>query len=228
MCAEGIESLDDLLALSDLDVPWGQGHALATPGEAWAGVSAAAAQVCRTALSHALQSGLTSHGRVSAGDRSLEWVSAQLANVRSPEDLETALSAIATELHADKLCLSQWHAPEGMVETLAETGLASGETRFLVRDFPLTGHVLRAQEAAQVLVGDPESDPGEAELLLSEGHRSLLMVPVIHRGESVGIIEAFSDADRPWTRAEINKARIISSQFASVIEAVFRPDHRPG
>ena len=45
------------------------------------------------------------------------------------------------------------------------------------------------------------------------------MVPVISQGESVGIIEAYSDVERPWTRAQINRARIISNQFASVIQA---------
>ena len=29
VCAEGIESLDDLAVLGDLDVQWGQGYALA-------------------------------------------------------------------------------------------------------------------------------------------------------------------------------------------------------
>lgn len=228
VCAEGVESLEDVLALSDLDVQWGQGHALAKPAEPWAGVAPAAAEVCRRALSQALKAGLTAHGRVSAGDRGLERVSAELANVRSRRDLEAALGSIAAELHADNICLSKWHAAEGIVETLAENGPRTNETRFVIRDFPLTGHMLRAQEAVQVLVGDPESDPDEAELLLSLGHRSLLMVPVIQRGESVGLIEAFSDAERPWTRAEINRARIISNQFASVIQALFRSESRPG
>ena len=36
------------------------------------------------------------------------------------------------------------------------------------------------------------------------------------------MIEAFRDDERPWTRAQINRARIIANQFASVIEAFFR------
>ena len=34
VCAEGIESLDDLAVLGDLDVQWGQGYALGRPGGA--------------------------------------------------------------------------------------------------------------------------------------------------------------------------------------------------
>ena len=55
------------------------------------------------------------------------------------------------------------------------------------------------------------------ELLLALGERSLLMVPVVSRGESVGIIEAYRADERSWSRAEINRARVIANQFASVI-----------
>ena len=51
--------------------------------------------------------------------------------------------------------------------------------------------MLRDQESVQIVVGDPGSDPSEVELLLALGERSLLMVPVVSRGESVGIIEAY-------------------------------------
>ena len=53
--------------------------------------------------------------------------------------------------------------------------------------------MLREQEAAQVLVGDPEADPQEVELLLALGMRSLLIVPVVSQGETLGIVEAYSD-----------------------------------
>ncbi len=96
------------------------------------------------------------------------------------------------------------------------------EERFPLAEYPLTARVLREQEAAQVLVGDPEADPREVELLLCLGLRSLLIVPVVSQGETLGIVEAYSEVERPWTRTQINRARIISNQFGSVIQAVFR------
>jgi diguanylate cyclase (GGDEF)-like protein len=221
VCAEGIESLDDLAVLSDLDVQWGQGFALARPAAPWALVSPVAAGVCRAALAEALRAGSASDGRIAAGDRRLEHLSARLAGARSRTDLEGAMAMIATELNADMVCLSRWHPAEGMVETLAETDETS-EKRFSLDDYPLTARVLRNQEAVQVLVGDPEADRPEVELLLSLGHRSLLIVPVVSRGETLGIVEAYSKFERPWTRTQINHARIISNQFASVILALFR------
>ena len=44
----------------------------------------------------------------------------------------------------------------------------------------------------------------------------------LYPGESLGIVEAYSKVERPWTRAEINHARIISNQFGSVILTLLR------
>jgi diguanylate cyclase (GGDEF)-like protein len=228
VCAEGIESLDDLAAVADLDVPWGQGFALAPPGEDWPGVAPVAAQVCRTSMDEALRAAPeVDRSTIAAGDRLLERLSAQLADARTRADLEKALALIAAELHADKISLSRWLRDEGMVETLAESGHV-GEESFALSDYPQTERVLTEREAVQVLVGDPVAEAEEVELLLSLGHRSMLMVPVVLRGESVGLVEAYTDEERAWTRAEINRARIISNQFASTIEAFSRDRERRG
>jgi GAF domain-containing protein len=162
---------------------------------------------------------------ISAGDRRLEHLSARLANARSRDDLNGALDLIAGELHADKVALSQWHSDMAVIETLAESGEQPDEEFFLVDEYPTTGHVLQRQESAQVMIGDPRADHNEIELLFSLGYRTLLMVPVVHRGESLGIVEAMCHEERPWTRTEMNRARIIANQLASVIENFFRvPD----
>jgi signal transduction protein with GAF and PtsI domain len=43
------------------------------------------------------------------------------------------------------------------------------------------------------------------------------MVPVVSRGKSIGIVEAYRADERAWSRAEVNRARVIANQFASVI-----------
>ena len=223
VCAEGIEEHDDIAVLANLDVPCGQGYAIGRPAPPWSRVSPPAAETCRAALAQAL---ISSPGgntqRISAGDRRLEHLSGRLANARTILDLHSALELIAGELHADKVALSRWMPDLSAVETLAESGEGSGEEVFSVRDFPVTADVLERQTAAQVMVGDPEADSAETELLLSMGYRSLIMVPVVHRGESLGIVEAMSEEERPWTRTEINRARIIANQLASVIQSHFR------
>jgi diguanylate cyclase (GGDEF)-like protein len=217
VCAEGIESLDELAVIADLDVQWGQGYALARPSEPWAGVDRTAAELCRTALAETFRS-LPAEGHpVGASDRRLVHLSARLAGVRTRADLESTLTLIAAELGASQVALSAWHAEAAALETLAETGEPEEQRLFAIDEYPLSARVLREQEAVQVVVGDPDSDPSEVELLLALGERSLLMVPVVCRGESLGLIEAYRADERAWTRAEINRARVVANQFASVI-----------
>jgi GAF domain-containing protein len=187
-------------------------------------------EACRSALASALRrSPGGDSSRIAAGDRRLEHLSARLADARTRSDLLRALGLIAGEIHADKICLSQWHQDRDLIETLAESGEQATDEFFPLDDYPLTGKVLREQEAAQVLTGDPDADPAEVELMLALGFRSMLLVPVIHRGVSVGILEAHSASDRPWTRTEINRARIIANQLGSVIDSFFlTPASEPG
>jgi diguanylate cyclase (GGDEF)-like protein len=226
VCAEGIESHDDIEALADLDVPCGQGYAIGRPAPPWSQVSPPAAETCRDALARALVSSPGGETpTISAGDRRLEHVSARLANARSRTDLNSALDLIAGELHADKVSLSQYHSDMGVVETLAESGEQPDEEFFSVDEYPTTDRVLERQESAQVMVGDPRADRHEVELMFSLGYRTLLMVPVVQRGESLGIVEAMCHEERPWTRTEMNRARIVANQLASVIQTFFRvPD----
>jgi hypothetical protein len=39
----------------------------------------------------------------------------------------------------------------------------------------------------------------------------------------VGLMLAFADAERPWTRAETSRARIVGHQLGAVIEALAQP-----
>jgi diguanylate cyclase (GGDEF)-like protein len=221
VCAEGIESLDELTALADLDVEWGQGWALGRPAPPWTPVDPIAAQVCQAALAQSFQSLPSIGNPVSSGDRRLVHLSALLAGARTRSDLEAALAPISAELGADDISLSRWHPDRGLIETLATTAdeLAEVDDFYPLAEYSLTQAVVGDQKAAQVLVSDPESDPAEVDLLLRLGERSLLIVPVVAAGECLGIIEAYRTYERPWTRTEINRARVIANQFASVIPA---------
>jgi diguanylate cyclase (GGDEF)-like protein len=217
VCAEGIESLDELAMTADLDVQWGQGFRLARPAPPWSEISAEAGELCRAALAESFRTMPAEHSPFGSSDRRLVHLSAKLAGARTRHDLESALALIAAELGASKICLSTWHGGDCTVEVIAENGERSNETLFAVDDYPLTAHVLREQEAVQVMVGDPAADPDEVDLLIRLGQRSLLMIPVVCRGETLGLIESYRADERPWSRVEINRARVIANQFASVI-----------
>ena len=83
VCAEGIESLDELAVLADLDVQWGQGYALARPSEPWVEIAPEAAELCRTALAETFRSMPAEHHPLGSSDRRLVHVSARLAGART-------------------------------------------------------------------------------------------------------------------------------------------------
>jgi diguanylate cyclase (GGDEF)-like protein len=227
VCAEGIESLDELAAIAELDVQWGQGYVFARPGRPWATVAPIAAEVCRASMAETFRSPPDLAYPIGSRDRRLVHLSARLAGATTRADLEDSLGLMAAELGAAQASLSAWHPERGEVATLAENGEHVAQETFAVDDYPLTARVLREQRAVQVFVGDPDADPKEVELMLRYGQRSLLMVPVVASGRSLGMLEIYRHAERPWSRAEVNRARVIANQFAAVI-GTFVDAGRPG
>ena len=228
VCAEGIESLDELAMTADLDVQWGQGFRLARPAPPWAEISSEAGELCRAALAESFRTLPAERSPFGSSDRRLVHLSAKLAGARTRHDLNNTLTMIAAELGASKICVSAIDEEKTKVEVIAENGERSDETVFSVDDYPLTAHVLRDQTAVQVIVGDPEADANEERLLITLDQSSLLMIPVVCRGETLGLIEAYRSDKRAWSRVEINRARVIANQFASVIPALADADAEAG
>ncbi len=215
--AEGIETMEELRLLADLDVSYGQGFALARPSEEWGTVVPSVSEaLLRRSLRVASKEDMPE-----GGDQRLEYVSARLSRITSVEELEDVFALISDELGANGICFSRWLRDDNAVETVVDTtpGGEPGQ-RFSLEHYPSTAHVLDTGEAVQVLVSDPGADLGEVSLLGKLGYQSLLMVPVVCRGDRIGLFEAYSTRERPWTRSEINRGRIISYQLGSVLEVL--------
>jgi EAL domain-containing protein (putative c-di-GMP-specific phosphodiesterase class I) len=219
VCAEGIESLDDLAVIADLDVSYGQGYALARPSPPWTTVApAVAAELLRWSM-EGRASDVAPFDLAASADRRLERLVERLSAVASLADLEGVTELIAQELHADEVLVSRWMHNHAEVHTLGNGGAPTGE-RFSLSEFPMTRQVLETRIATQVLAGDPTGDPAEIALLERLGHRSMLMVPVISRGAAVGLLEVYARDERPWSRTDVNRARIISYPLGAALEAV--------
>ena len=66
---------------------------------------------------------------------------------------------------------------------------ATGGQVYHLADFPATRHVLDTQEPVQVRVENPDDDAAERALLERQGQKSLLMLPLVARGETIGLME---------------------------------------
>jgi GAF domain-containing protein len=98
VCAEGIETLEELDRLAHLDVAYGQGYGIARPAVPWATAAPAAVEACLSSF----EAALSGPGGTGLRQRDLLMeVTRALAEVTTGEELDRCLPAIAELLHAD-------------------------------------------------------------------------------------------------------------------------------
>jgi GAF domain-containing protein len=102
VCAEGVETLDELRRLADLDVAYGQGYAIARPSAPWVPVAADATAACI----HSFEATLAGAAGSEDHDRRLELLARRLAGARTREELDDCLLPLRAELQASEIRLS--------------------------------------------------------------------------------------------------------------------------
>jgi diguanylate cyclase (GGDEF)-like protein/PAS domain S-box-containing protein len=182
ICAEGIETLEELTRLADLDVAFGQGYRLARPAPPWAALDRSAVDACLAAARASLIGDGTHDGGLAA-------LVARLSNSSTPADLAACLAPIAAELHADEVRIAE----------------AAGET------------------ATELLADDPAADPDDISALRALGYGSRLSLPVMREGVPIARLEAYTRRQRPWTRFEISRARIVGHHLSAILERISAP-----
>jgi diguanylate cyclase (GGDEF)-like protein len=133
-------------------------------------------------------------------------------------------SARATELTGATAAEVSWYDREReavvmLVEyihgsdTITEMG---GEVYFLA-DFPATRAVVEKQQPKQIHVGSPDDDPAERALLERRGQGSLLMLPLVARGETVGLMELIDTEDRAWDDTDVEFCQALCDIVATSV-----------
>jgi GAF domain-containing protein len=215
VCGEGIEEVDELRTLARLDVTYAQGYALARPGPAWPEIDGELA----AEVASADHSGMRVAQPTVAGPPTIGEVTEAIARVRSLADLNRAMVMIETLTHADDVALSRVLSEERCVETLSEHHLGTTGDRFTFDDYPTTERVILDQVIGQVVQGDPAADPAELAMLRRDGFGAVLLTPVLHRAETIGLLEFYRSTARPWTPTEIDQARMLAHHLGSVVRA---------
>ena len=216
VCAEGIETLEDLARLADLDVTFGQGYVIARPAPPWSPAAPDASQTCATSFTVSLAKD-PSDATGDLREHALERIVTRLSRATDHLQLVEAMEPIAAELRADHVVVLRRPAGTDELHVLT-TGArsAAADSDGGARATLESGQIL------QVLAGDPMASPGETAMLAARGFRSLLRLPIVCEAETVGILEAYSRADRPWSRFDIRRARIIAHQLAAALERIER------
>jgi excisionase family DNA binding protein len=158
-----------------------------------------------------------------AREREVETLVSTAAALASKLDLSELLAEIAHHmtslLEADFCAVSEYDLESQTVRVLADydnSGRRLPDTGpYRLRDFPATRKVLEEQTIVLVNVDDPHADPAEVAMLRRDGDRSLLMVPLVVRNQSIGLLEIQDHLrTRQFGRQELRLCRAIAGQAA--------------
>ncbi len=219
VCAEGIESLEDLRTLADADVSYGQGYVLARPAPPWAEPLPDAKQFLRQISSEALRDPLVGGSAHLDDDRALEEATTRVSRAGSHSELKPALEVMARCLHAHQVSFSAVRHDTARIQPLCRFGSLEALTCYPSAERPLAAEALRTQQVRHVVCDDPDANGQEVTVLRRQGERSLLLFPVVAGGVSVGLLEIYSPEPRSWSRLEVSRARLFASQLAGLLRS---------
>lgn len=216
VCAEGVETLEDLYVLADLDVAEAQGWVIGMPGETFDHATEAARATCEASFARALARGSRTYDPGAAP--SLEHVIGRLVDVQHLDRLSQLMVLVADVVGCDSAELSYIGPGGAWLQAVRRDSWQPDGIRYTIEHFPTTKHVLRSQEMVQVMASLPDADPTEVEWMLAEGFRSVMLVPVISAGRPIGLLEFCQVEEQPWTREQVRTARTLGTVVGPVLD----------
>ena len=161
VCAEGVESLDDLYTLADLDVAEAQGWVIGMPSPTFEEVSDASRLTCESSFARALAVG----GRGAAPDTplSLEHLLGRLVDTKDLDTLAGLMASVARTLNCDRVELSYIDETGQYLEAVIPGTWQLEGIRYFIDDYV----------ASRRRTGEPADDAGRRERSLAPTPRSL-------------------------------------------------------
>jgi diguanylate cyclase (GGDEF)-like protein len=92
------------------------------------------------------------------------------------------------------------------------------EPYYEVAGFPETLRVLERHDTVIVDRDDPAADPAEVELMVRDGNRMLVMIPLVAKGQAIGLVELFSNEEKHWDAERLELARTMANEAAMALE----------
>ncbi len=149
----------------------------------------------------------------------LETSLALVGRLELPDLLREIAERLTRLMECDFCAISTYDAAAQSISTLADFDAGGRRlpdiAQYPLSRFPLTRRVLEEQTPAVVNAGDPAADPHELRELVREGDKSLLLVPLVFRGESIGLVELMDHRrERRYSRQELRICTGVAGQAA--------------
>jgi diguanylate cyclase (GGDEF)-like protein len=154
--------------------------------------------------------------------RRLLDMSAELSGSLDPRQVAELMARhLVRATGVDECVISYWDRAAGRVESL---GYFPNQRReelepfFMVARYPETLRVLERQETVIVNADDPAADRAEVELMVQDGSRVLAMLPLVAKGQSIGLVELNSRGAMTWNEERLSLARTMANEAAMALE----------
>jgi diguanylate cyclase (GGDEF)-like protein len=116
---------------------------------------------------------------------------------------------------------SRWDRERDVLVTLVHhshgtSSLAEdGVEEYALAAFPSSSRVLRTQLPIQIRASNPRDDPQERALMQELGFKSLLMLALVARGETIGLMEIADMNDRSFTPQDVEFCQAVCDVVAT-------------
>ncbi len=194
VCAEGIESVEDLAVVAELDVTLAQGWVVGRP----AGQFFAASDAARAACAAANTGELRGDGHADSPARDIVHLLDALAAAPDLAEAHARIGAAARLLGCDTARLV-------LAEEFDGDRLAKSATARLVLAERITGRIVTSTAADT-----------DHHILSTSGDASLLLLPLVSAGRTVGLLECARAEERPWSRAQLRMVRAVAAATGPV------------
>jgi diguanylate cyclase (GGDEF)-like protein len=154
--------------------------------------------------------------------RRLLDMSADLSASLDPRQVADLIAShMARAMNVDECAISYWDRAAGRIESLGyypPMPVDELQPYFDLAGYPTTMRVLERQAAVLIDAEDSGADPAEVALMRDDGQRMLAMLPLVAKGQSIGLVELFSSAAITWDDERLELARTMANEAAMALE----------
>ncbi len=129
-------------------------------------------------------------------------------------------SHVGRAFGADECGISYWDRPADRLLTWGywpPQRIENLEPSFALEGFPETRRVLETQTLSTIDTDDPAADPAEVALLRRDGQRTLVMVPLVAKGETIGLVELCGTGVLRLDARRIDLVRAMANEAAMAL-----------
>jgi PAS domain S-box-containing protein len=166
--------------------------------------------------------------RVFGLDRLFELTQAMATSVEPRELAETAARQIIQAISVQEVSISLWDREQDVLKLLVDFCYDQDSATFVpmlhepeyaLKDFPATREAMRRQRPLEILLSDADGDPDELAYMRQVGTKTLVILPMMHKGKCIGVVELEdSQREQRLNADQMSLAMTLVGQLTATLE----------